>query len=191
MTVVSISRPLESQLRDCFGRAVYTHKAHEKAADLREESLRCLKRCQIALSAITTTGIVATLAGADLAGFATSFSAASSTLLFFLTTYTKELDLAADAQAHKDSAGKLWVIRERYLSLLTDARSNARTEEEARDERDDLMRQQAVIHDSAPRVFDKAYRKACKALQIDEELTFTDAEVDSFLPAPLRVGDGG
>ncbi len=38
----------------------------------------------------------------------------------------------------------------------------------------------------SPRTYSKAYSVAQKALQINEELTFSDEEIDNFLPTPLR-----
>lgn len=39
--------PLEDQIRECFGRVVYTHKAHEKMADRCSATLQRYKLCQI------------------------------------------------------------------------------------------------------------------------------------------------
>ena len=40
----------------------------------------------------------------------------------------------------------------------------------------------------SPRTFYAAYAKAQTALKQNEELTFSDAEIDAFLPVPLRKG---
>jgi hypothetical protein len=52
--------------------------------------------------------------------------------------------------------------------------------------RDELQSQLHKIYKSAPRTDDEAYGKAQTALKENEELTFSDAERDAFLPAPLR-----
>ena len=44
---------LEGQLRECFGRVVYSHKTHEKCADMLLSRLARIKLWQIILSAIT------------------------------------------------------------------------------------------------------------------------------------------
>jgi hypothetical protein len=49
--------PLEAQLRECFGRVAYSHKAHEKCADSCHVKLSRLKIAQIALSAVRTGGL--------------------------------------------------------------------------------------------------------------------------------------
>ena len=43
---------LEGQLRECFGRVVYSHKTHEKQADIFVKWLSRIKLWQIILSAV-------------------------------------------------------------------------------------------------------------------------------------------
>ena len=54
---------LEGQLRECYGRVVYSHKTHEKCADILLERQACIKLAQIIISAIVTGGIVSTFFG--------------------------------------------------------------------------------------------------------------------------------
>ncbi|WP_375143992.1 hypothetical protein [Bradyrhizobium sp. Ash2021] len=42
------------------------------------------------------------------------------------------------------------------------------------------------IYRSAPHTDGKAYGQAQDALQNREDLTFTDSEIDAFLPGPLK-----
>ena len=51
---------LEGQLRECYGRVVYSHKTHEKCADILLERQGKIKLAQIIISAIVTGGIVLT-----------------------------------------------------------------------------------------------------------------------------------
>ena len=43
---------LESQLRECFGRVVYSHKTHEKCADIYHRKQGFIKLVQIGLPGI-------------------------------------------------------------------------------------------------------------------------------------------
>lgn len=186
----SISDALEAQLRECFGRVAYSHKTHEKAADLLEGRLHMLKTTQIGLSAITTTGLVAVVfAGAEAARCAALASTAFSTLLLCLTTYTKDFDLGSASQAHKQAADRLWIVRENYLSLLTDVAAGAVNETTARSRRNELQDELALIYRSAPRTFPNAYGAAQQALKVKEDLTFSDEEIDALLPASIRKGE--
>jgi hypothetical protein len=43
-----------------------------------------------------------------------------------------------------------------------------------------------TIYQNAPRTNSKAYDKASQALKSNEEMTFSDEEVDKFLPNDIR-----
>ena len=49
---------LEGQLRECYGRVVYSHKTHEKCADILLERQGHIKLAQLSISASVTGGIV-------------------------------------------------------------------------------------------------------------------------------------
>ena len=68
----------------------------------------------------------------------------------------------------------------------TDIRDLSIILNELRQRRDDLQERLHRIYRSAPHTDDKAYEKAQEALKENEELTFSDEEIDVFLPRPLR-----
>ncbi|ELV8578263.1 SLATT domain-containing protein [Vibrio vulnificus] len=176
---------LLDQIRECYGRVVWTHKTHEKCADILDNKHNQIKLLQIILSAVTTTGVfVAVFGNSPPVGY---ISALVSLLLTIINAYVKKYDLGGLSQKHSDAASTLWNIRESYLSLLTDMHSNAIKDEEIRKKRDFL---QASLHDlykgSPSTNVGKAYEKASKALKKNEELTFSDEEIDMFLPTSLR-----
>ncbi len=185
MDTGSPTNKLEAQIRECFGRVVYSHKTHEKCADIITVRHNTIKIIQIILSAVTTTGILITIFGEEkiVVGI---ISAIFSTILFILNTYLKGFDLGELAQKHSDTAADLWDVRENYLSLLTDIQANILSIDSLIDKRDNLQRKLSGLYKGSPRTISKAYRKASKALQINEELTFTDKEIDLFLPIELR-----
>lgn len=49
-----------------------------------------------------------------------------------------------------------------------------------------LQQQTATIYEKAPRTTSKAYTAAQKALKFNEELTFSDEEIDLLLPKTLQ-----
>ena len=179
---------LESQIRQCYGRAVYTHKVHEKSADLYLSRLSVAKFIQIFLSALTTGGILGILFsdGSKLLAILTAIAA---TVQFFLNTYTKEYSLGSMVEKHASTAVKVWAVRENYLSLLSDISTRQITLEEARKNRERLQQELLGIYERAPRTNEKAYKAAQKALQLNEEMTFSDSEIDAFLPDILRRSD--
>jgi 4-aminobutyrate aminotransferase-like enzyme len=183
---------LESQVRECFGRVVYSHKTHEKCGDIALSKLSHIKLWQLVLSAITTGGLIAVVFGnASQSKTASGFTALVSTALLALNAYTKDNDPGQIAQKHKTAADQLWGIREAYLSLLTDIRSGDMSAEQARHRRDQLQSELATAYAAAPRTSSAAYTRASKALKVNEDLTFSDDEIDQFLPAALRRGRSG
>lgn len=180
-------RILEGQLRECYGRVVYSHKTHEKCADILLARHSFIKVSQLVLSALTTAGFVSTFFPKTSAvGTAVGFIVA--TALLILNAYTKDYDLGELAQKHKQAASDIWLLRERYLSLLTDLAAEARPLDALRSERDALVTALHTVYAGSPSTTYAAYRKAQEALQRHEDMTFSDAEIDAFLPGELKRG---
>ncbi|WP_140405065.1 SLATT domain-containing protein, partial [Klebsiella pneumoniae] len=87
---------LEGQIRECYGRVVYSHKTHEKCADILIRKLENIKLWQIVVSALVTGGIVSTFF--DKGNVSAIISVVLSTILLILNTYTKNYDLGELAQ---------------------------------------------------------------------------------------------
>lgn len=54
---------IEAQIRECFGRVVWTHKTLEKCADILTARNAQFRWCQIIISAIVSCGVFATVFG--------------------------------------------------------------------------------------------------------------------------------
>lgn len=175
---------LESQIRECFGRVVYSHKTQEKCADIVLSLHKRLKLLLIIISAIVTTSLLVKLFGDQ--DWALMVGVILSTILFGLNTYMKDYDLGEISQKHTNAANELWDIRESYLSLLTDLKANQLSINQIINQRDDLQKRLYNIYSGSPRTNFKAYKEASKALKVNEELTFSDNEIDVFLPKELR-----
>jgi len=176
----------EGQIRECFGRVVYSHKTHEKCADILLDRLGKIKLAQIILSAITTVGFIAAVLGSGKIGAVAGVVV--STILLVLNTYVKDYDLGELAQKHRQSANDLWIIREKYITLITDIRMGERPIGGIQKERDELLEQLHSAYSGAPSTTYQAYKKAQEALQRLEDMTFADSEIDAFLPKELKKG---
>jgi hypothetical protein len=179
---------LEGQLREGYGRVVYSHKTHEKCADLLLSRHAHIQISQIVLSAITTGGLLAAVFGT--ARWATITALIVSACLVGLNSYMKDNDLGADAQKHRQAAADLWFIREQYQSLLVDVAMREKPLEALQEQRDKLISDLRDIYKGAPSTNYKAYKKAQEALQRLEDMTFSDAEIDAFLPKELKRSKG-
>lgn len=190
--MIEANRILEGQLRECYGRVVYSHKTHEKCADILLARHKQIKFWQIILSALLTGGLVtalfefSTLAAYQKCG--AFIAVVLSTLLLVLNSYTKDYDLGEIAQKHRQAGADLWAIREKYLSLLTDLTMAAATPDVIRSERDKLADELHAVYIGAPSTNFKAYSRAQKALKELEDMTFPDNEIDAFLPKELKRG---
>lgn len=182
---------LEGQLRECYGRVVYTHKTQEKCADILLKRHSCIKWWQIVLSAIIAGGVVTMIFDwlIEYKKLSEFIIAIISTILLVLNSYTKDHDLGAIAQKHRQSAINIWLIREKYLTLITALRMKQLSLDEVCLKRDELLEELHNIYLGSPSTNFKAYQEAQKSLKAMEEMTFSDEEIDKFLPKELRRGN--
>ena len=176
----------EDQVRECFGRVVYTHKTHERMADRSADTLRRYKIVQITLSALTSAGAIGVLVGEEL--WVEVATVGISFMTLFVAAYLKNFDPGAIAQKHRDAAAKLWNVRECYLSLLTDL--SRLPYEAAVERRDELQAMLAALYEGAPQTDGKAYKEAQRRLKEMEDMSFTADEIDCFLPLSLKRSGG-
>jgi hypothetical protein len=175
---------VESQIRDCYGRVVYSHKTHEKCAEILLKQYNRIKLAQISLAAITTGSFLVTIF--EQGKISAIVGTICSAILLMINTYTKDKDLGEIAQKHRNTANDLWNVRESYLSLIADIPSNCIDFDNIRKRRDELQKELASIYQSSPATNSPAYKQAQEALQVNEELTFSDEEIDKLLPKSLR-----
>jgi hypothetical protein len=175
---------LIDHLRLTFGHVVYRQRAHSQLAFSQAQWSRRLRGAEVVLmigvafsagAAAVTSGQAYAIIGAILA------VAAILTLLVGLMT---ELD--ASAQSHMVCAGRLWLLRERYRALMTDLADGAIDLEGARLGRDTLMNELHSIYERAAPVDKEAYQSAAKAVAAYDDVSFSDEEIDAFLPKSLR-----
>lgn len=175
---------LEAQLRECFGRVVYSHKTHEKCADILLCRLSWLKHTQIVLSVLVSGSLLSTIVSDHQSKGIVP--AILSSILVFINLYFKNYNYGQMAQAHKETADRLWNVRESYLSILIDLASGILSLPQAADRRDKLQKELATVYSNAPRTNSDAYRKAQQALKYNEDMTFSVEEIDAFLPDVLK-----
>lgn len=173
---------LETQIRESYGRVVYSQTTHEKRIQKLIKHDNWMKISQIILSSASTGGFIGVFFYDDLyikfAGAIFSFG------LLAINLYYKNFDLVKNTQLHNTTAQELWNIREDYISLLTDF--SIMTDEEIRAQRNILKDKTHEIYKSALKTDSASYKEAQKALKEQEEQTFSDIEIDNILPPPLR-----
>lgn len=173
---------LESQIREAYGRIVYTQTCHDKIIDRLIKLNDRIKVSQIVLSAITTSGFIAAIFSEDKK--TAICGAVFSLMLLILNTYTKNYNLIELSQEHKVASDLLWKIREEYVSLLTDF--EILDSNEIMEKRDELQERTSKVYSNSPRTDSKSYAAAQKSLKIEEEQTFSEQEIDIMLPNSIR-----
>lgn len=179
---------LLAQVRESFGRVVYSHKTHEKQADICFTKHRWQQGVLIALTAISSGTFLAAVIGligsTALTTLATSFIAL---LVSGMSLGAKTFKFKEEADSHRDIAAGLWNVRESYISLVADLMSGSISDAEARVRRDELQEAAREAYAGAPRTSHKAFAGAREGLKDSEEMTFTSREIDLFLPEALRL----
>lgn len=173
---------LESQIREAFGKIVYTQTCHDKIIHRLIKQDQNIKLWQIILSAVTTSGFIASIFSESI--WTSILGATISLILLMLNMYIKNNNLLNKIKAHQDASNLLWKIREEYISLLTDF--DILNLNEIMTKRDDLQNRTFEIYKQSPRTDPKSYKEAQKALKIEEEQTFSDLEIDVMLPNSIR-----
>lgn len=179
---VSYGYKLETQIREAYGRVLYTMTAHEKQAKTLRVIDNIIKISQIILSALTTGGFLTSLIYDK--QIASIVGAILSIILLLFNLYTKNFTLIEDAKEHENAGILLWKIREEYINLLTDFENL--TEEEIILRRNKLHEKVYEIYSSTPRTSSSSYEKAKKAIKDEEEQSFSEKELDDILPDSLK-----
>ncbi len=176
----------ESQVRENYGRVAYSHKTHLKMADKLALRQSFYKVTQIVISALITGGAIAALISDQ--KWLAILTAIISTAQLMLSSYLKDVNPGAVAAMHCDAASELWGVREDFASLITDARDPEVPLESLKLRRQSVQSRLARIYKGAPQTDGDAYQKAKVALQKNDELSFSETELDRLLPPSLRRG---
>ena len=176
------NRKLYDQIEEAFGKVVYSYTTQiVHAANIHKRNT-FFKWSQIILSAISAGGFITTLVTNHMV--LSVVGAISSTILLVLTAYFKETSFSTEYIKHLEASNKLWLIREKYLSLLTDFETLSTDEITVR--RDNLQSELSEVYNDAPITSKKSYRMAQKSLKENESQFFHREELNKMLPEHLR-----
>jgi len=178
-------KALDDQIRDSYGRVTYTYTTHQKATARLVLKNKAIKYIQIALSAISTGGIIGSLITNEYV--LTCVGGLFATALLVINLFFKEFNLSEEIKQHRIASDNLWCIREQYISLLTDA--SVLSSEEIVSRRDELQNKTCEIYKQSPKTDAKSYAAAQRSLKEEDEQYFSDAELDKMLPKSLRKSE--
>jgi len=180
-----------SIVRQSFASTVFTHKVQEVAAENQGKNVFLIKIINIVLVAIVL--VLLLLQSSIPENMIFSYIGAGITVaeVIFLII---QLSFSFEQRVfiHKNSALKYMGLRDAYRSLIVDIMNNNMSSEAVVTRRDLLQREYQVISDLAPQTGNKEYTEAQKRLNKrgamqGEEFTWSDDEIDWFLPENLRL----
>ncbi len=180
----SNSDPNVQAIRESFGRVVYSHKTHEKAREMQSRRAVLVKWVNIVLTTVTSATLLSTVITNQRALLYVSAALSAASLMFVI--FQLSFDPGKEAERHRSTAKELWYVREKYIHLLTDIKDNPTGVDIAR-RRDELVDELKSIYKLAPDTSGRAYKRAQKALQLNEEMTFSNNEINEFLPEGLHI----
>lgn len=173
------------QIKEQYGKVTYSYTCHLKEARIIRKKIDLFKGIQIFLSSVTTAGIFTDLLGKIF--WASVLSGGVSVALLFINTYLKGIDFESMMNSHIQTSNDLWIVREKYISLLVD--SDILSSENLISRRDELTSITAEIYSKELKTSKKAYEQTQVALKNEEEQFFSLEELNSMLPQILRERD--
>jgi len=180
-----------SIVRQSFANTVFTHKTQEVACDFQNEKADKIRKFNILLVSIVLVALVLQVIFPKL--ILLSYLGISITLteIIFLII---QLSYSFEQKAilHKNSALKFMDLRDNYSLLITDIMNESIDTNTIINKRDNLQHQYQVICDLAPRTGQAEYDETQislnkKGIVRGEQFTWSDEEIDRFLPENLRL----
>ena len=164
---------LLDHLRLSFGGVVHDYHAHTAMAAQLNRRAWQLRIVLILLLGGALAADIAALVRLNPSYAVVSAVLAGAALALFAAYVA--LNLEVKIHAHKWSASRLWLVREKYRALLSEMRDGTLTLEDVRKRRNSLTNELHAISLQAPIV--------ARA----EDRVLTDREIDAFLPESLRT----
>lgn len=175
---------LENSVRNSYGSIVWSHKIQEKQSDIYAEKFKKMETVNIFAASLTSVGVIAMIFTDPL--WLKLISALISLATVFITAYYKAFDLQKLMVSHKATANKLIAVRDKYKVLLIKIKLKSDPIDQLILQYNELVKEVDTIYLDAPSTTDKAVKRASEALKVTQDNTFSEEEIDSFLPASLR-----
>jgi hypothetical protein len=173
---------LVDHIRLSFGSVATSYRAHARAAERLTARARQSRMFMVILLGAATGTSLFTLTGTRPAQYAAIATAALALVAY---TVVLSLDFEPRAAAHRGCAARLWLISEKYRSLLAEVHDGLVDLPAVTKRRDDLMREVQVVYEHALPTDREAYRIAREALGAGESVP-SDQDIDRLLPASMR-----
>jgi SMODS and SLOG-associating 2TM effector domain family 4 len=169
--------------RELYGRAVYSHKTHEKEREIWTGKARVMNWINIGLASLTTLLAVVSIELKSSESTIVTALMASATTAFVL--WQSSFDPVGKENQQRTTAKELLRIREQLLFLIERCHLELEHDRELQASLETITRELCALYKFSPDTSPKAYAMASSALK-QGEFTFSDGEIDRFLPTKLR-----
>lgn len=178
--------------RQQFAQSVFTHKVQESAAERNNVYFIWVKIINIFLVSLTLLFLILQAFNQKIPIY--SYIAAGITLIEIIFLVIQlNFNFDKKMSEHKSSALKYMALRDKYKIFIVDIVNNNLSDKEIRDKRDTLKNEYQLVSDMAPQTNFKNYGKAQEKLfgrkKSGEEFTWSDDEIDYFLPEDLKLAN--
>ncbi len=177
---------LEDVVRQTFATVVWSHKIQEKQGDIEANVYHWMEVANIFCASLTSAGVISSIFTDKV--WLKVITAILSFVTIFCGAYFKSFKVQDTIAKHRSTALKLVAIRNRLVALLADIRTENGDAALLSDTHKALLNELHDVYAEAPATTDAAVKKATSALMEKEDYTFSDAEIDRFLPAHLHKG---
>lgn len=171
-------------VRQQYASVVWSHKIQEKQADLYAEKYKTYETASIFVASLTACGIVSIIFVNNCV--CEILTALLSFLSVYLTAYNKSFDMKALSATNKTAANQIIGIRNELLQIISDLHMMEKPIEEINNSFVDVMERLNKLYVEMPTTTDEAVEAARESLKVKKDYTFSDEEIDSFLPPSLR-----
>ncbi len=178
-----------SVLRQQFAQCVFNHKIHEKACDRMEKFQSKIKWLNVIVLLFVIVFLLLQTKYPDnsLFGSISIWITVFEILYLFIQ---KEFSIEQKAQEHKKIALQYLWLRDKYKNFIADI-MNDLSNNLVISRRDLLQDQYKIITSLAPQTTYEDYKNAQLTLlwttNSDEEFTWSDKEINRFLPKDMRI----
>ncbi len=180
-----------SIIRQSFANTVFTHKVQEVAVERHEKKAFCVKIWNIIFVSVVLILLVLQIKYPQ-NQFLSSFGIGLTVAEVIFLIVQLQFNFEQKAVTHKNSALKLMGLRDCYGSLIADLMNESVAGDTLIARRDSLQKEYQLICELAPQTSTDDYTEAQIKLNkrgavSGEEFTWSDEEIDWFLPENLRL----
>jgi hypothetical protein len=169
--------------RELYGRVVYTHKTHELERENWSKVARRLIYVDVLLVSLTT--VLAIISATIRPVWSIVLTAVFASATTALVVWQSSFDPVGKENQHRTAAKELLWVREQLLLLIVRCHLPSEPLAHLHSMLESITREVTAIYKFAPNTSREAYQSATAFLK-SGEFTFSDDEIDAFLPARLR-----